>query len=104
MELKVINQNKNKLLERMEVEAMLDHGKATTPSSDSVIRKVVEFLKVNHDQISLKYVATNFGEGKSRIFFHIYDSPQSLVFAENVKKKKKEAEAKQEQTATKPAK
>lgn len=93
--MKILNKTENKLFNRNEVTAEIEHSKSATPSSASIVQKAAESLKSQQDLIAVKSIHTSFGDSKSKILIHVYKDKKDFDFFEKVNKKKKSEQAAQ---------
>jgi len=92
--MKIIKQEKSKLLPRTDVVAVEVHVGRRTPSVQEVQDELSKVLKVEKDLILVDSIYSNFGSGESKINAYVYDNKNELNNIVKKTKKQKEAEAK----------
>lgn len=101
MDIKIQTQTENKLLERKEINAMINFT-GTTPSKKDIRTHLAGKIGANPDFVALRKVASEFGIKRIVVIAHVYKDAELLKknepyhilvrngFAEKKEKKKKE--------------
>ncbi len=97
MEMKIITDVKNPLLERREVEAIVEFEGAT-PSKNEILVELSKKLKVKDTHVEIEKVQQRFGRQEARVIAFVYDKPIREESVE-VKKKAEEGEPSEEKAA-----
>ena len=82
VELKIINQRRNELLKRLEVEFRIDHEKDGTPTRMQIRRSLAGALDVDEERVYVKKIETKTGTTISFGKANIYDSPNQAEYVE----------------------
>ena len=101
--MKILKQEKSKLLPRTDIEAMESHIAKRTPSVEEIKDSLSKNLKVDKELILVKHIYSLFGVGGSKIIAHVYDSKEDMERIIKKGKKQKEAEKKAAEDAKKAA-
>lgn len=99
--MKIIKQEKSKLLPRIDIIAEVSHIDKRTPSTEEVRDELSKSLKVAKDLLLVKHIYSEFGSGNSKIIAYAYDSKEDMDRIIKKGKKQKEAEAKAAEEAKK---
>lgn len=92
--MKIISQNKSRLLPRTDVVVEITHIEGVTPSEDHVKVELSKHFKCDKELIVVEHIYTNFGSGKSEIIAYIYADKNSMEKIITKTKKQREAEKK----------
>lgn len=89
LNIKVINENQRKLLERkeLEIEAVYE---GPTPKKKDLLKEISSLTKAKENLIILKRVNQLYGATKAKILVYIYSSEEALKKIEPKEKKPKE--------------
>jgi ribosomal protein S24E len=101
--MKIIKQEKSKLLPRIDVVAEAIHVDKRTPSREEVKEELSKSLKKDKDLILVEHIYSEYGSGNSKIIAYAYDSKEDMERIIKKGKKQKEAEAKAVEEAKKKA-
>ncbi len=77
-ELRVVSERHNSLVHRLEVEAVVGHQGASTPSRKSVAEALARLYSRSPDLVVIRKIETEYGVGLSKVYAHIYDDPERL--------------------------
>jgi len=77
-ELRVVSEKYNGLVRRLEVEAVVTHQGLPTPSKKSLAEALGRIYSRSPDLVVIRKVESDCGVGLSRVYAHIYDSPDRL--------------------------
>lgn len=92
MDLKVINQNENKLFKRKE--AVFEIISHSAPSRENVTKAIAKKMSASEDAVKIMNIASGFGSNTFKIQANIYSSKQDKDLTELKKKKDIEREKK----------
>lgn len=92
--MKILKQEKSKLLPRTDIEAMETHIAKKTPSNNEIKESLSKTLNIDKELILIKHIYSLFGVGGSKIIAHVYDSKEDMERIIKKGKKQKEAEKK----------
>ena len=82
MKIEIIRKIENKLLERTEVEAKIEHPGGPVPTRDDFLSKIAALLNKERDQVVLIKLEAKYGEGTSIARVHAYDSSERAILVE----------------------
>jgi small subunit ribosomal protein S24e len=82
MKIEIIKKTENKLLERTEVEAKIEHIGGPVPTRDEFLSKLAALLNKERDQVVLIKLEAKYGEGTSLARVHAYDSAERAILVE----------------------
>lgn len=82
MKLEIKSKSENKLLERTEIQFIVNHEKCPTPSRQEVCDQIVAQLGAESNTIAIPSLISSFGEEISKGVAHIYKSEQNLKSTE----------------------
>ncbi len=99
--MKIIKQEKSKLLPRIDVIAIKEHIESRTPSYEEAKEELSKDLKADKDLILIEHIYPNFGIGSSKIIAYVYESKEAMEKVIKKTKKQREAEAKAAEEAAK---
>jgi len=111
MEIKNIDKKENKLLNRTEVIAEVQHSKSPTPKRLDLKRQIAAKLGTNEELLVIKKIESTFGS-ITRVYANVYPSAKELnkieqkhilKRLEKAKKKLEEKAKKAQEAAPKPA-
>lgn len=77
-ELRVVSERYNSLVRRFEVEAVVGHQGASTPSRRAVAEALARLYSRSPDLVIVKKIESEYGVGLSRIYAHIYDDQERM--------------------------
>jgi small subunit ribosomal protein S24e len=112
MEMKIITDVKNPLLERREVEAVVEFD-GPTPSKNEILVELSKKLKVKDTHVEIEKVWQRFGRQEAKIIAFVYDKPireekaevkeeaEEEKSAEQVAEEQKQEESKEEKEEAK---
>lgn len=101
--MKILKQDKSKILPRIDVVATFDHVEKRTPSVNEVKEELSKAMKVDKDLIVVDHIYSGFGTGFSEVVAYVYDNKESMEKIIKKTKKQKEAEKKALEEAKKKA-
>lgn len=78
------------LLARKRVTGTFDHSGKGTPKNEEIAQEIATKLKVDATAVKIQHIYTHFGDSKSKIIAHVYNTPGDLDKVETFNKKKKE--------------
>jgi len=82
VKLEIIEQRRNELLKRLEVEFQIDHEKSGTPTRMQVRQSLAAMLDVDEEKVNIKKIETKTGTTISFGRANIYDSPSQAEYVE----------------------
>ncbi|MCK4972772.1 MAG: 30S ribosomal protein S24e [Candidatus Heimdallarchaeota archaeon] len=82
MKIDIIEKNENKLLERTEIRAKVDHVGQPVPKRDEFLSKLAALLNKERNQVVLVKLEAKYGEGKSLALVHVYDTTERAIAVE----------------------
>jgi len=89
MDLKILEENENKLLDRKEVKLSVKHDKAATPKKQDVIKELAAKYSSPEENVVLDFIFTKKGTSESVIKAKIYkEKPKIKVKAAKAEEKK----------------
>jgi small subunit ribosomal protein S24e len=102
MDIKVIEEKKNPLLQRREVQFSVSHNLGT-PSRDEIKAKIAAYLNSKPELVIIERMRSEFGKRETKGYAKIYESMERLKSTEtehivqrNAKKEPKKAEGEAE--------
>ena len=84
-----MNEIKNKLMKRKEVEILIECD--SNPGFANAMKEIVKHFKANEEQVVVKKISSSFGRNKFKIEANIYDSVKDKMELEPKKKEKAKA-------------
>lgn len=78
MEIKILDQFDNRLLKRIEYNAVIEHISEATPKRIEVRNKVAAMTNSDTDKTVVSVIMSEFGLGRSKLEFRIYDSTEMM--------------------------
>ncbi|HIP66778.1 MAG TPA: 30S ribosomal protein S24e [Candidatus Nanopusillus sp.] len=72
MEVKIIERNENKLLNREEIYAVVEHPNGATPKREEIRKRLAAMLGVTENLIVVQKILSMYGLPISRVWAHIY--------------------------------
>ena len=89
LNIKIINENQRKLLERREldIEAIFD---GPTPKKQDLLKEIASLTKTKENLIVLRRVNQVYGTSKAKVLVYVYSSEEALKKTEPKEKKSKE--------------
>jgi len=82
MKIEIIKKNENKLLERTEIEAKVEHLGGPVPTRDEFLSKLAALINKERNQVVLVKLEAKYGEGTSIALVHAYDSSERAILIE----------------------
>jgi len=82
MKIEIIKKTENKILERTEIEAKIEHSGAPVPNRDEFLSKLAALLNKEREQVVLIKLEAKYGEGTSLARVHAYDSAERAILVE----------------------
>ncbi len=77
-ELRVVSERYNSLVRRLEVEAVVVHQGASTPSRRFIAEALARLYSRSPDLIVVRKIESEYGIGLSRVYAHVYEDPERL--------------------------
>lgn len=68
----IVGESLNKLLKRLEIDVVIDHVNAGTPSRALIRGSMARVYEVPEDVVVVKNISTEYGIGTSKAHVHIY--------------------------------
>ncbi len=78
MEISISSEKDNRLLLRKEYEGVITHTNESTPKRNDVKDKVAALTNSDANRTVIAKINTEFGLGKSKLTFRIYDTPEMM--------------------------
>jgi small subunit ribosomal protein S24e len=78
MEINIISETDNRLLLRKEYEGAIIHTNEPTPTRSEVKDKVAALTNSDANRAVVIKIGSEFGIGKSKLTFRIYDTPEMM--------------------------
>ena len=82
MKIKIVNKTENKLLERTEIKAEIDHQGEAVPTRDTVLARVAAEINKERNQVVLIKMEARFGIGISSALIHAYETTERAILVE----------------------
>ncbi|MHA1259720.1 MAG: 30S ribosomal protein S24e [Candidatus Heimdallarchaeaceae archaeon] len=82
MKINIINKTENKLLDRLEIEAEVEHIGQPVPKREEFLSKLSALLNKERNQVVLIKMEAKYGVGKSIARVHVYDSAERAKVVE----------------------
>ena len=82
MKIEIVNKTENKLLERIEVEAKVDHLGQAVPTRDAFLSKIAALMNKERNQVVLIKMESKYGVGRSTAFVHVYETTERAIAVE----------------------
>ena len=82
MEIEIVNQKENKLIERLEISAVINHQGEAVPKRESVLAKIAAQLNKERNQVVLIKMESTYGLGKSDALIHVYETAERAKLIE----------------------
>ncbi len=82
MKIEIVKKTENKLLERIEVEAAIEHLGQPVPTRDSFLSKIAAQMNKERNQVVLIKMQAKYGVGRSKALVHIYESSDRAKLVE----------------------
>lgn len=79
MEVKIIDQKENKLLNRLEIVAIVNHPKEATPKREEIRKRIAAIMGKNPDLVVIRKILSFFGWPKSKVLANIYENKEDLL-------------------------
>jgi small subunit ribosomal protein S24e len=77
-ELRVVSERFNKLIRRLEVEAVVTHQGMSTPSRRELIEVLSKLYSKSPELVIVRKIESEYGVGVSRVYAYIYEDPDRL--------------------------
>ncbi len=72
----IISEQYNPLIKRRELVLLIHHIGKGTPERMALREAVAKAYQVNEEQVYVRKMISEFGMGATRVFVHIYESPE----------------------------
>ncbi|MCG3215523.1 MAG: hypothetical protein KAS63_02315 [Candidatus Heimdallarchaeota archaeon] len=82
MKIEIIKKTENKLLERLEVEAKVEHLGQAVPTRDAFLSKIAAQLNRERNQVVLIKMEAKYGVGRSIAIVHVYETSERAKIVE----------------------
>ena len=82
MKIEIVKKTENKLLERIEVEAKIEHFGQAVPTRDAFLSKIAAQMNKERDQVVLIKMQAKYGVGRSQALVHVYESSERAKLIE----------------------
>ena len=82
MKIDIVKKTENKLLERVEIEATIDHSGQPVPTREAFLSRIAATLNKERDQVVLIKMEAKYGVSKSNALIHVYDTPERAKLIE----------------------
>ncbi|MFX1518626.1 MAG: 30S ribosomal protein S24e [Promethearchaeota archaeon] len=75
MKIEILNEFENQLLNRKELECILRHPRAATPTRAEIRDKLVALLNCDKEALFVEKIASDFGISTTKIYARVYAIP-----------------------------
>ena len=99
LDLKITEKNEQKLLSRIEVQAILGFTGSSTPSNEDVKNAIAKEVGKDAKLVVIQHIYTNYGDTSAKVIAHVYDNDKKLDEIENTHKKSKKKEGEEGEAA-----
>ncbi|MBY9000231.1 MAG: 30S ribosomal protein S24e [Candidatus Heimdallarchaeota archaeon] len=82
MKIDIIEKKENKLLERTEITAKVDHVGQPVPKREDFMARLAALLNKEKDQVVLIKLEAKYGEGRSLALVHVYETAERAIAVE----------------------
>jgi len=96
MEIEVKNEKENTILERKDVELIVDHPGESTPSENNIRSKIAAERDLKKEAILIESIYSHFGTSTSNVFVKILENPEDFVEIGENEEESEEAEKSEE--------
>ena len=79
MKMEITQQKDNPLFERTEINFVIDHTGAATPTKGAVVEEIAQQMKAAKDTIVLDGMKSVFGNGKTSGYVKVYKSKEAAL-------------------------
>ena len=82
MKIKIVKKTENKLLDRVELDVVIEHQGEPVPTRDAVLSRVAAEVNRDKNQVVLIKMQAKYGIGISNAIIHAYDSQERAIEVE----------------------
>lgn len=82
MKIKIVKKTENKLLDRVELDVVIEHQGEPVPTRDAVLSRVAAEVNRDKNQVVLIKMQAKYGIGISNAIIHAYDSQERAIVVE----------------------
>ncbi len=82
MKIKIVKKTENKLLDRVELDVVIEHQGEPVPTRDAVLSRVAAEVNREKNQVVLIKMQAKYGIGISNAIIHAYDSQERAIVVE----------------------
>lgn len=82
MKIKIVKKTENKLLDRVELDVVIEHQGEPVPTRDAVLSRVSAEVNREKNQVVLIKMQAKYGIGISNAIIHAYDSQERAIVVE----------------------
>ncbi|MHA1206609.1 MAG: 30S ribosomal protein S24e [Candidatus Hodarchaeales archaeon] len=82
MEITITEEKENSLIGRKEIQAVITHLGDVTPTREAVRAKIAAQINADLDRVVVQSIDGHFGEPKSQLTVHCYDSSETVLVYE----------------------
>lgn len=82
--IEILDKKENKLLNRIEIIALIKHPASGTPSKTNIRKVIASKLKVDIDKVYVVKLYSEYGISMSKAHIHVYDSKEKALEIEPI--------------------
>ena len=79
MKMEITQKKDNPLFKRTEINFVIDHAGAATPTKGAVVEEIAQKMKAAKDTIILDNMESVFGNGKTNGYVKVYESKEAAI-------------------------
>ncbi|MEM0379173.1 MAG: hypothetical protein QW038_00415 [Nanopusillaceae archaeon] len=79
MEIKIIERNENKILDRDEIYAIIEHKNEATPKREDIKKKIAAMIGADENLVVIKKILSFYNQQKSRVWVNVYRDRNSMI-------------------------
>ncbi|MEM4772635.1 MAG: hypothetical protein QW648_01340 [Nanoarchaeales archaeon] len=79
MEIKIIERNENKILDREEIYAIVEHEGEATPKREDIKKKIAAMIGVDENLLVVKKILSLYNQQKSRVWVNVYKNKEVML-------------------------
>ncbi|MEM1895613.1 MAG: hypothetical protein QXR54_00270 [Nanopusillaceae archaeon] len=79
MEIKIIERNENKILDREEIYAIVEHKGEATPRREDIKKKIAAIIGVDENLLVVKKILSLYNQQKSRVWVNVYKNKEAML-------------------------
>ncbi len=76
MDIKILNREENKLLDREELIILIEHRNSATPNRTELRQKLSAMLGIDEKLIVIRKILSEYGKQRSKAFVNVYKSEE----------------------------